>query len=185
MLIGYGVIKGKYLSIPQNFRVNNIQLDNTHLAYKLRGIQISAGNAVSFVALTNIEMKRASLELHNKPQHLLCVISKWCRNPQLDQHWAWTSTCAKTFAASLWRKKKPCYLLQMFMRWMKEGKAPSISTGLITILLMWKRLTLDCRNGGSRFATIHGKMEPYLGTMLLQSTTKRRNITSNSVINSG
>ena len=70
MLIGYGVIKGKYLSIPQNFRVNNIQLDNTHLAYKLRGIQISAGNAVSFVALTNIEMKRASLELHNKPQHL-------------------------------------------------------------------------------------------------------------------
>ncbi|MQL20615.1 colanic acid biosynthesis protein WcaM, partial [Escherichia coli] len=60
----------KYLSIPQNFRVNNIQLDNTHLAYKLRGIQISAGNAVSFVALTNIEMKRASLELHNKPQHL-------------------------------------------------------------------------------------------------------------------
>lgn len=26
---------------------------------------------------------------------------------------------------------------------MKEGKAPSISTGLITILLMWKRLTLD------------------------------------------
>ncbi len=37
----------------------------------------------------------------------------------------------------------------------------------------------------SRFATIHGKMEPYLGTMLLQSTTKRRNITSNSVINSG
>ncbi len=70
MLIGYGVIKGKYLSIPQNFRVNNIQLDNTHLAYKLRGIQISAGNAVSFVALTNIAMKRASLELHNKPQHL-------------------------------------------------------------------------------------------------------------------
>lgn len=70
MLIGYGVIKGKYLSIPQNFRVNDIQLDNTHLAYKLRGIQISAGNAVSFVALTNIEMKRASLELHNKPQHL-------------------------------------------------------------------------------------------------------------------
>ncbi|MWN88707.1 colanic acid biosynthesis protein WcaM, partial [Escherichia coli] len=70
MLIGYGVITGKYLSIPQNFRVNNIQLDNTHLAYKLRGIQISAGNAVSFVALTNIEVKRASLELHNKPQHL-------------------------------------------------------------------------------------------------------------------
>ncbi len=70
MLIGYGVIKGKYLSIPQNFRVNNIQLDNTHLAYKLRGIQISAGNAVSFVALTNIEVKHASLELHNKPQHL-------------------------------------------------------------------------------------------------------------------
>lgn len=37
----------------------------------------------------------------------------------------------------------------------EKGKAPSISTGLITILLMWRRLTLDCRNGGSRFATIH------------------------------
>ncbi|MGQ7197079.1 colanic acid biosynthesis protein WcaM, partial [Escherichia sp. HC-TM1] len=70
MLIGYGVIKGRYLSIPQNFRLNNIHLDNTQLAWKLRGIQISAGNATSFVALTNIEMKRASLELHNKPQHL-------------------------------------------------------------------------------------------------------------------
>lgn len=43
MLIGYGVIKGKYLSIPQNFRVNNIQLDNTHLAYKLRGIKSLPG----------------------------------------------------------------------------------------------------------------------------------------------
>lgn len=70
MLIGYGVVKGKYLSIPQNFKLNNIRLNNTQLAYKLRGIQISSGNAASFVALTNIEMKRATLELHNKPQHL-------------------------------------------------------------------------------------------------------------------
>lgn len=70
MLIGYGVIKDKYLSIPQNFRLNNIHLDNSNIAWKLRGIQISAGNAVSFVALTNIEMTRASLELHNKPQHI-------------------------------------------------------------------------------------------------------------------
>ncbi|POT59594.1 colanic acid biosynthesis protein WcaM [Citrobacter amalonaticus] len=70
MLIGYGVVKGKYLSIPQNFKLNDIHLDNTHLVYKLRGIQISSGNATSFVALTNIEMKRATLELHNKPQHL-------------------------------------------------------------------------------------------------------------------
>ncbi|AYL07016.1 colanic acid biosynthesis protein WcaM [Enterobacter kobei] len=70
MLIGYGVIKGDYLSIPQNFKLNNIHLDNRQLAYKLRGIQISSGNATSFVAITNVEMKRATLELHNKPQHL-------------------------------------------------------------------------------------------------------------------
>ncbi len=70
MLIGYGVIKGDYLSIPQNFRLNNIHLDNHNLARKLRGIQISSGNATSFVAITNLEMKRATLELHNKPQHL-------------------------------------------------------------------------------------------------------------------
>ncbi|MCH6111194.1 colanic acid biosynthesis protein WcaM, partial [Salmonella enterica] len=70
LLIGYGVIKGKYLSIPQNFKLNNIRLDNTQLTRKLRGLQISAGNAISFVALTNIEMKHASLELHNQPQHL-------------------------------------------------------------------------------------------------------------------
>lgn len=70
MLIGYGVIKGNYLSIPQNFRLNNIRLDNRNLAYKLRGIQISSGNATSFVSLTNLDLQRASLELHNKPQHL-------------------------------------------------------------------------------------------------------------------
>ena len=70
MLIGYGVIKGDYLSIPQNFRLNNIHLDNQKLARKLRGIQISSGNKTSFVALTNLEMKCASLEFHNKPQHL-------------------------------------------------------------------------------------------------------------------
>lgn len=70
LLIGYGVIKGDYLSIPQNFKLNNIRLDNRNLAYKLRGIQISSGNATSFVAITNLDAKRATLELHNKPQHL-------------------------------------------------------------------------------------------------------------------
>ena len=70
MLIGYGVIKGNYLSIPQNFRLNDIRMDNSSLAYKLRGIQISSGNATSFVSITNLELHRASLELHNKPQHL-------------------------------------------------------------------------------------------------------------------
>jgi len=70
MLIGYGVIKGDYLSIPQNFKLNDIRLDNRQLAYKLRGIQISSGNATSFVAITNVNMQRATLELHNKPQHL-------------------------------------------------------------------------------------------------------------------
>ncbi|MBM3071012.1 colanic acid biosynthesis protein WcaM [Enterobacter sp. RHBSTW-00994] len=70
MLIGYGVIKGDYLSIPQNFRLNSIRLDNRKLDYKLRGIQISSGNATSFVAITNVDIQRATLELHNKPQHL-------------------------------------------------------------------------------------------------------------------
>lgn len=70
MLIGYGVIKGNYLSIPQNFRLNEVHMDNTALPYKLRGIQISSGNAQSFVSITNLNLKRASLELHNKPQHL-------------------------------------------------------------------------------------------------------------------
>lgn len=69
-LIGYGVIKGKYLSIPQNFKLNDIVLDNTNMQFKSRGIQISSGNATSFVAITNVAMKRATLELHNKPQHL-------------------------------------------------------------------------------------------------------------------
>lgn len=69
-LIGYGVIKGNYLSIPQNFRLNNITLDNTDMQYKARGVQISSGNATSFVALTNMTIKGAALELNNKPQHL-------------------------------------------------------------------------------------------------------------------
>lgn len=70
MLIGYGVIKGNYLSIPQNFRLNNIAIDNPALPYGLRGIQISSGNAASFVAITRLDLKHASLEFHNKPQHL-------------------------------------------------------------------------------------------------------------------
>ncbi|SNY64151.1 colanic acid biosynthesis protein WcaM [Enterobacter sp. CC120223-11] len=70
MLIGYGVIKGNYLSIPQNFRLNDVQMDNTALPYKLRGIQISSGNAQSFVSITNLDLQHASLEMHNKPQHL-------------------------------------------------------------------------------------------------------------------
>lgn len=70
MLIGYGVIKGDYLSIPQNFKLNDIHLDNARSDYTLRGIQISSGNATSFVAITNVNLQHASLELHNKPQHL-------------------------------------------------------------------------------------------------------------------
>lgn len=70
MLIGYGVIKGKYLSIPQNFRVNNVRMDNRELTLKLRGIQISSGNTPSFVSLTNLNLDHASLEIHNKPQHI-------------------------------------------------------------------------------------------------------------------
>ncbi len=70
MLIGYGTVKGKYLSIPQNFRINNVTMDNQGLSFNVRGIQISSGNASSFVALTRLNLKNASLELHNKPQHI-------------------------------------------------------------------------------------------------------------------
>lgn len=72
MLIGYGTKRGKYVAIPQNFRINNITMDNSKsdLPWKLRGLDISCGNPVSFVALTNIDLKHASLRVHNKPQHL-------------------------------------------------------------------------------------------------------------------
>ncbi len=69
-LIGYGVIKSRYLSIPQNFRLNDITLDNTRMQYKARGMQITSGNASSFVSLTNMTLKGTTLELNNKPQHL-------------------------------------------------------------------------------------------------------------------
>jgi colanic acid biosynthesis protein WcaM len=90
MLIGYGVIKGKYLSIPQNFKLNDVTMDNTTLPYKLRGIQISSGNAQSFVAITNLNLKRASLEMHNKPQHLfmrnISVMQDADRGPALSMN---------------------------------------------------------------------------------------------------
>ncbi|ENA5522566.1 hypothetical protein PS051_08715 [Escherichia albertii] len=38
MLIGYGAIKGKYLSILQNFGPDNIHLDNINRVWKLRRI---------------------------------------------------------------------------------------------------------------------------------------------------
>lgn len=87
MLIGYGVIKGNYLSIPKNFRLNNIQMDNSALAYTVRGIQISSGNNPSFVSITNLSMKHASLEIHNKPQHIflrnISVMQLSSRGPAL------------------------------------------------------------------------------------------------------
>lgn len=87
MLIGYGVIKGKYLSIPQNFKLNNIEMENGVLPWKLRGIQISSGNATSFVSVTNLNLKRATLELHNKPQHLFLrninIMQEASRGPAL------------------------------------------------------------------------------------------------------
>ncbi|MCZ7834538.1 colanic acid biosynthesis protein WcaM [Atlantibacter hermannii] len=90
MLIGYGVVKGKYLSIPQNFRLNNVRLDNQHSARKLRGIQISSGNATSFVSVTKLDLKAASLEIHNKPQHLFLrdinIMQDTRRGPALKLH---------------------------------------------------------------------------------------------------
>lgn len=90
MLIGYGVIKGNYLSIPQNFKLNDIQLDNSDSTLKLRGIQISSGNATSFVAITRVRLSHASLELHNKPQHLFLrdinIMQRADRGPALKMH---------------------------------------------------------------------------------------------------
>ncbi|WP_237580305.1 hypothetical protein [Escherichia albertii] len=37
----------------------------------------------------------------------------------------------------------------------EKNKVPSISTEVITVLLMWKRLTFDSQKRGRRFATIH------------------------------
>ncbi|POU03647.1 colanic acid biosynthesis protein WcaM [Escherichia sp. ESNIH1] len=90
MLIGYGVIKGNYLSIPQNFRLNAIHLDNAEQTRKLRGIQISSGNADSFVSITNLNIQRASLEMHNKPQHLFMrniqIMQEAATGPALKLH---------------------------------------------------------------------------------------------------
>lgn len=90
MLIGYGVIKGNYLSIPQNFTLSDIHLDNAATPARLRGIQISSGNTPSFVSLINLELKRASLELHNKPQHLFMrnirVMQDASRGPALSMN---------------------------------------------------------------------------------------------------
>nr|WP_312670010.1 colanic acid biosynthesis protein WcaM [Pseudescherichia sp.] len=90
MLIGYGVIKGNYLSIPQNFRLNAIHLDNAEQMRKLRGIQISSGNADSFVSITNLNIQRASLEMHNKPQHLFMrniqIMQEAATGPALKLH---------------------------------------------------------------------------------------------------
>lgn len=88
MLIGYGVIKGNYLSIPQNFRLNNIQINNEKAGANLRGIQISSGNAQSFVSITNLNLRYASLALHNKPQHIFMrninVMQVAAREPALS-----------------------------------------------------------------------------------------------------
>ena len=70
MLSNYQIIKGNYLSISQNSRLNNARINNERTNYKLRGIQISSGNAQSFVSLTNLNLRYASLALHNKPQHI-------------------------------------------------------------------------------------------------------------------
>lgn len=108
ILIGYGVVKGKYLSIPQNFRLNNITLNNSQLGYSLRGIQISSGNAISFVALTNMELSHASLELHNQPQHLFLrninVMQKSTIGPALTMHFDLRKDVRGIFMA----KKRRC-----------------------------------------------------------------------------
>lgn len=90
VLIGYGVVKGRYLSIPQNFRLNDVTLHDNELPWALRGVQIAAGNADAFVAITNVRLYRAALELHNQPQHLflrnIVVMQTRERGPALRLH---------------------------------------------------------------------------------------------------
>lgn len=132
MLIGYGVVKGKYLSIPQNFKLNAIRLDNRRVAYKLRGIQISSGNTPSFVAITNVRMTRATLELHNQPQHLFLrninVMQTSAIGPALKMHFDLRKDVRGQFMA----RRDTLLSSLMFMPSMKTGRVPWISTGLIT-----------------------------------------------------
>lgn len=90
MLIGYGTVRGKYLSIPQNFKLNDVRLDNRQAKLPLRGIQISSGNETSFVAITNLDIQQAGVELHNKPQHLFLrdinVVRDRADGPALKLH---------------------------------------------------------------------------------------------------
>lgn len=90
ILIGYRVMKGRYLSIPQNFRLNDVTLHNDALPWALRGVQIASDNADTFVAVTNVRLYRAALELHNRPQHLFLrnieVIQTRERGPALRLH---------------------------------------------------------------------------------------------------
>jgi hypothetical protein len=73
MLIGYGVIKGDYLSIPQNFKLN-IHLDNRQLPINCAEYRF---HPVTRRRLWRLPMWKcsATLELHNKPQHLFYAIS--------------------------------------------------------------------------------------------------------------
>jgi hypothetical protein len=70
LLTGYGTVKDRYLSIAQNFRINQLLLNNKALPCNVRGAQIAAGTPALFISLTNMMLRYASLELHNKPQRL-------------------------------------------------------------------------------------------------------------------
>lgn len=65
MLIGYGVIKGDYLSIPQNFKLNDIRLDNRQLAYKLRGWQILPAMPPRLLPSPTSTCSMSNAELYN------------------------------------------------------------------------------------------------------------------------
>lgn len=77
ILIGYGVVKCKYLSIPQNFRLNNITLNNSQLGYSLRGIQISTfqrGNASITEESSAYEIQVAQLDDQLRKCHITSPI---------------------------------------------------------------------------------------------------------------
>ncbi len=77
-------------------------------------------------------MTRATLELHNQPQHLFLrninVMQTSAIGPALKMHFDLRKDVRGQFMA----RRTRCFPSLMFMPSMKTGRVPWISTGLIT-----------------------------------------------------
>jgi colanic acid biosynthesis protein WcaM len=107
MLIGYGVIKGDYLSIPQNFKLNNIHLDNRSLRINCAEYRFHPVTPPRLWRLPTWKCS-ATLELHNKPQHLFLrninVMQEAAVGPALKINF----DLRKDVRVNLWRKTRRC-----------------------------------------------------------------------------